>query len=219
MNSNYKYMKKERKMIKSYSLYNKDNNKIFNSTVKLKNIKKLQLKKCLSFRQTLNNRFFKSLRNSWFKPKTTLFPKIIDKNTFNFSLKDENNDILKRTFNIIKGNKKHQQFTNIANRKEIAKKNAAKEFREKMKLIQSNLEIIKKCNLEEKKRMKELMMIRRVKKNEKQSVKKDKRNSEEREKYERKLNIKNDKIMNKYKEIMNKIKIKDNRLYPLNNFN
>ena len=74
-----------------------------------------------------------------------------DKNIFNFSLKDENNAILRRTFNIIKGNKKHLQFTNIANRKEIAKKNAAKEFREKLKLIQSNLEIIKKCNLEEKK--------------------------------------------------------------------
>ena len=220
MNSNYKYMKKERRMIKSYSLYNnKDNNKIFNSTVKLKNIKKLHIKKCLSFRQALNNRFYKSLRNSWFKPKNTLFPSIIDKNTFNFSLKDENNAILRRTFNIIKGNKKHQQFTNIANRKEIAKKNAAKEFREKMKLIQSNLEIIKKCNLEEKKKMKELMMIRRMKKNEKNSVKKNKRNFDNHEIIDRNLNIKNDKIMNKYKEIMNKIKIKDKRFQSLNNFN
>ena len=218
MNSNYKYMKKERRMIKSYSLYNnKDNNKIFNSTVK--NIKKLHIKKCLSFRQALNNRFYKSLRNSWFKPKNILFPSIIDKNTFNFSLKDENNAILRRTFNIIKGNKKHQQFTNIANRKEIAKKNAAKEFREKMKLIQSNLEIIKKCNLEEKKKMKELMMIRRMKKNEKKSVKKNKRNFDNHEIIDRNLNIKNDKIMNKYKEIMNKIKIKDKRFQSLNNFN
>ena len=58
--------------------------------------------------------------------------------------------------------------------------------------------------------MKELMMIRRMKKNEKKSVKKNKRNFDNHE-IDRNLNIKNDKIMNKYKEIMNKIKIKDKR--------
>ena len=66
--------------------------------------------------------------------------------------------------------------------------------------------------------MKELMMIRRMKKNEKKSVKKNKRNFDNHE-IDRNLNIKNDKIMNKYKEIMNKIKIKDKRFQSLNNFN
>ena len=62
------------------------------------------------------------------------------------------------------------------------------------------------------------MMIRRMKKNEKKSVKKNKRNFDNHE-IDRNLNIKNDKIMNKYKEIMNKIKIKDKRFQSLNNFN
>ena len=170
---NSKFFKKQKKILKSFSLYNinsKNNSNInrFNSTEKVKNLKKIKtIKKHFSFKKNVNNRFYKLLRNynnnSWSKYKKRASPNIIDKNTFNFSLKDENNEILRRTFNIINGDKKHIQYCNIANKKEIDKLNSTKEFREKMKIIQNNLQIIKKNNLEEKKKMKELMMIRKIK--------------------------------------------------------
>ena len=257
---NSKYFKKEKKILKSFSLYNinnknnSDNNR-FNSTGKIKNIKKIKsFKKHFSFRHNLNNRFYKLLKNynnnSWTKHKKRASPNIIDKNTFNFSLKDENNEILKRTLNIINGDKKHLQYCNIANKKEIDKLNSAKEFREKMKIIQNNLQIIKKNNLEEKKKMKELMMIRKIKNQKNQEIIRikletnaknnleDKKgikklninkiknphnviikietkhnlkfnrinNREKLEKFERKLDIQKDKLMNKYSEIMKRIK-------------
>ena len=177
---NSKFFKKQKKILKSFSLYNinsKNNSNInrFNSTEKVKNLKKIKtIKKHFSFRKNVNNRFYKLLRNynnnSWSKYKKRASPNIIDKNTFNFSLKDENNEILRRTFNIIKGDKKHIQYCNIANKKEIDKLNSAKEFREKMKIIQNNLQIIKKNNLEEKKKMKELMMIRKIKNQKNQDI-------------------------------------------------
>ena len=177
---NSKFFKKQKKILKSFSLYNinsKNNSNInrFNSTEKVKNLKKIKtIKKHFSFRKNVNNRFYKLLRNynnnSWSKYKKRASPNIIDKNTFNFSLKDENNEILRRTFNIINGDKKHIQYCNIANKKEIDKLNSAKEFREKMKIIQNNLQIIKKNNLEEKKKMKELMMIRKIKNQKNQDI-------------------------------------------------
>ena len=177
---NSKFFKKQKKILKSFSLYNinsKNNSNInrFNSTEKVKNLKKIKtIKKHFSFRKNVNNRFYKLLRNynnnSWSKYKKRASPNIIDKNTFNFSLKDENNEILRRTFNIINGDKKHIQYCNIANKKEIDKLNSAKEFREKMKIIQNNLQIIKKNNLEEKKKMKELMMIRKIKNQKNQEI-------------------------------------------------
>ena len=213
---NSKYIKTNKKLVKSYTLYLKNitddkYNKLLNSTKKLKNYTKLNLKRNLSFRQTLKNGFYKQLKHSWKKQQTTLFPNIIDKNTFNFSLKDENNEILRRTFNKNKENEKHTQYSNFAYKKEIEKIKAAKEFREKMKIIKNNLEIIKKNNLEEKKKMKELIMIRKMKKNKKESVKKDKIKIENQETYYKKLNIKNDKVMNKYREIMKKAIIKNNK--------
>ena len=213
---NSKYIKTNKKLVKSYTLYLKNitddkYNKLLNSTKKLKNYTKLNLKRNLSFRQTLKNGFYKQLKHSWKKQQTTLFPNIIDKNTFNFSLKDENNEILLRTFNKNKENEKHTQYSNFAYKKEIEKIKAAKEFREKMKIIKNNLEIIKKNNLEEKKKMKELIMIRKMKKNKKESVKKDKIKIENQESYYKKLNIKNDKVMNKYREIMKKAIIKNNK--------
>ena len=226
-----KYIKKEKKKLKSFSLYNINNknnsnnerNERFNSSGKIKNIKGIKkIKKHYSFRKILNNKFYKLLKNynnnSWTKHKKRDLPTIIDKNTFNFSLKDENNDILRRTYNIIKGDKKHLQYSNIANKKEIDKLNSAKEFREKMKIIQNNLQIIKKNNLEEKKKMKELMMIRKVKNREKQEMmrklvtKSNKlkfngiKNREKLEKFDRKLDIQKDKLMSKYTEIMKRIK-------------
>ena len=177
---NSKFFKKQKKILKSFSLYNinsKNNSNInrFNSIEKVKNLKKIKtIKKHFSFRKNVNNRFYKLLRNynnnSWSKYKKRASPNIIDKNTFNFSLKDENNEILRRTFNIINGDKKHIQYCNIANKKEIDKLNSAKEFREKMKIIQNNLQIIKKNNLEEKKKMKELMMIRKIKNQKNQDI-------------------------------------------------
>ena len=219
---------KIRKLIKSFSLYNKKPKE------KIINFKKFDIKKQLSFRKTLNNRFYKTLKNTIrYKPKNTLFPRIIDKNTFDFSLKDENSDILRRINNINKGNIKHLQYSILSNKKKIAKIKEAKEFREKMKVIQRNLEIIKKNSLEEKKKMKELMLIRKTKKHKKKSDKKDIKkigptNAYERklnikkfgsfDDYERKLNLKNAQIMNKYKEIMNKIRKKDSNCDSLKNF-
>ena len=220
---NSKFFKKQKKILKSFSLYNinsKNNSNInrFNSTEKVKNLKKIKtIKKHFSFRKNVNNRFYKLLRNynnnSWSKYKKRASPNIIDKNTFNFSLKDENNDILIRTINIEKGNRKHILYSSIASKREREKIREAKEFHNKMKIIESNLKIIKKNNLDEKRKMKELMMIRKIKKlnskpknyDIKSYILKNDKNLMSKQSTKRK-----EKVMNKFEEIMKKIKQKNN---------
>ena len=221
-----KYIMKEKKLKKSYSLYNTFNNtfnktikiKKYNSTEKLKGIKKIKkVKKNLSHNKALYNKFYKllnmNLKNRTKRAKYELFPQIIDKNTFNFSLKDENNDILIRTINIEKGNRKHILYSSIASKREREKIREAKEFHNKMKIIESNLKIIKKNNLDEKRKMKELMMIRKIKKlnskpknyDIKSYILKNDNNLMSKQSTKRK-----EKVMNKFEEIMKKIKQKNN---------
>ena len=213
-----KNIMKGRKLKKSYSLYNTFysacNNTIriqkCNSTEKLKSIKKIKkVKKNLSYRQSLYNRFYKLLKNRTIKkPKYDLFPQINDKNTFNFSLKDENNDILIRTLNIDKGNKKHILYSNIASKREREKIREAKEFRNKMKIIESNLKIIQKNNLEEKRKMKELIMIRKIKKINPKGKNNDIKSyilKNDNKLINKKLEIRKGKLINKFEEIMKRI--------------
>lgn len=188
----------------SFSLYkNKNNNNTKGKAFgKMNNLKRL--KKHSSCKESLNNKFFKLLsKNKNPKETYTIFPNIIDKNTFNFNLEDENTEILRRTLKIKIGNQKHLELCNISNRNKIEKMNSAKEFRNKMKMIQNNIELIKKKNLEEKKKMKELISIRKINK-----PKKNINDYKLKKKFElnEKLDIENTIIKNKYNEIMKRVK-------------
>ena len=195
---------------KSYKLYKPKNMKI-NSLEKNKSVK--TIKKHLPSRHSLTNKFFRSLRSTcsqWSRPKKHIFPNIIDKNTFNFNLSDENNDLLKRDYILKIGEKKHNYFSKISNKKKIEKINSAKEFLNKMKIMQNNLEIIKKKNLEEKRKMKELILTRKIKKfkkydlNNKVSRRRSIFNEEKLKTFDKKLTIEKDKLMNRFNEIMRK---------------
>ena len=157
---------KEKEKIKrklSYRLYKPKNMKL-NPIEKIEKIKKVKrLKKNFSTKQTFKN-FYKSLKSTWSQSKRHFYPSIIDKNTFNFNLSDENSELIKRTFIINKGNLKHNYLTKIANKKEIEKINSAKEFRNRMKIMKNNLEIIKKKNLEEKIKINKLILFSTEKK-------------------------------------------------------
>lgn len=189
----------------SFSLYNKKNiNNIKGKTFgKINNVKRL--KKHSSCKESLNNKFFKLLsKNKNPKETYTFFPNIIDKNTFNFNLEDENTEILRRTLKIKMGNQKHLELCKISNRNKIEKMNSAKEFRNKMKMIQNNIELIKKKNLEEKKKMKELISIRKINKPKKNII--DDKLKKKKFELDKNLDKENNIIKNKYNEIMKRVK-------------
>ena len=208
-----KYFIKEN-IKKSYKLYKPKSMKL-NSSEKIKSVK--TIKKDLQSKQTLTNKFYKSLKSTWLqcsKPKKLIFPNIIEKNAFNFNLSDENSDYLKRDYILKIGEIKHNYLSKMSDKKKIEKVNSAKEFLNKMKIMQNNLEIIKNKNLEEKKKMKELILkrkLKQLKKNDLNSKKKSQLkplfNAENIKIFDRKLSIEKDNLMNRFNEIMRKAKI------------
>ena len=82
--------------------------------------------------------------------------------------------------------------------------NSAKEFRNKMKMIQNNIELIKKKNLEEKKKMKELISIRKINKPKKNII--DDKLKKKKFELDKNLDKENNIIKNKYNEIMKRVK-------------
>ena len=142
-----------------------------------------------------------------FKTKKTYF------SAFNFNLSDENIDYLKRDYILKIGEIKHNYLSKMSDKKKIEKVNSAKEFLNKMKIMQNNLEIIKNKNLEEKKKMKELILKRKLKKLKKNDLNSKKKsqlkplfNAENIKIFDKKLSIEKDNLMNRFNEIMRKTK-------------
>lgn len=146
----------------SYTLYKHKNPKTIqlNPIKKIKRIKKI--KNHLSLRETVESKFYKSLKRNWTQSQKNFNSKYIDKNTFNFNVSDEYSDTLKRVSIKQKGIK-HKNLSIIAQKKVLEKINSAKQFRNKMEIMLNNLEIIKKKMLEEKQKMKEITIIRKIK--------------------------------------------------------
>ena len=229
---------------KSYSLYNpflsrttkSNQNRTFFSdhrtilksdkldypSIKLNNMKRVNSDK--SFKKTsLDYKFYKLLKKNRSVQKNSnfFFPNIIDKSPFNFNLKDEEAEIIKKIKNINKGNKKHRILSELAFKKETQKRKNIKEFMNEMKLYRINIKLVKKQNIEEKKKKKEILnlQIKKMKKLTHTSFDSmDKGSKSAKNKYkiltinnlfdkERKLIFKRDKLMHRFHEIMNKLKV------------
>ena len=229
---------------KSYSLYNpflsratkSNQNRTFFSdhrtilksdkldypSIKLNNMKRVNSYK--SFKKTsLDYKFYKLLKKNRSVQKNSnfFFPNIIDKSPFNFNLKDEEAEIIKKIKNINKGNKKHRILSELAFKKETQKRKNIKEFMNEMKLYRINIKLVKKQNIEEKKKKKEILnlQIKKMKKLTHTSFDSmDKGAKSAKNKYkiltinnlfdkERKLIFKRDKLMHRFHEIMNKLKV------------
>ena len=204
---------KKKKIVKSYSLYNIENNEI---NISEKKNKTKKLKKHLSSRQILNNKFYKLFKNTNSQKQKInyLFSNVIDKDNFNFKLEDENDIYLKKTFNIQNGNKKHLQFCKLENKKKETKLNSIKLFYQQMKILQKNA---KEEFLEQEKRKKELVKIKKnkemrlAKTNEKVKIKQNKKNifnekTEDLENCEEKLKRKRYILMIRFNNLMKRIK-------------
>ena len=193
---------KRKHLVKSYSLYNTESIKL-NLSDKKHEVKKP--KKHLSKKQILNNKFYKLLihSNSATRKKFCIFPNIIDKNTFNFNLEDENTSILRRTLKIQKGNKKHLQLSKLEYKKKEKKLDSVKLFRQKMKIMQEEAKV---DYLKEQKRMKELVKLKKIKTINQLQKHIHNENKEKFENFEQKLNSKREILMKKFHEIIKKYK-------------
>ena len=202
----------------AYSLYNPRNPHIslykrekFPFILKNSNTLKKSRKTSLSFK------FYKLLLKGQNKKMSrTIIPYSVDKNTFVFKSERERADSIERKKR--EGHRKHLELCKISNKKRIEKMNSAREFKNKMKLIvYNNIENIKKIkNLEEKKKMQELVRMRNINYNQKKYIIETKEQMDERikkeerriERIKKRLQIENNKIKDKYNEIMTKIKEK-----------
>ena len=208
-------------IFQSYSNSNPNNNKHFPLLKVGKNFMP-NLKRSKSYKQSIDYKFYKSLKNDSLglinKKYDTIFPEV-EKSCFNFC-KNEEDEMLKRIKRINDGNRKHKILCDIAFKKEIKKKKKNKKFLSEMKLARINFKISKKKVLENQKITNEL--------NNKQKIIKIKNKNLEHpkttkdiyyDKYrqifsnkfinnEKKYVIKKEKLMKRFHEIMDKINSK-----------
>lgn len=176
-------------------------------------------------KNSLDYKFYKLLKKSPKPKKNSNFflPEIIDKSPFNFNLKDEEAEIIKKIKRINKGNKKHRLLSEMAFKKETEKRKNVKNFLNEMKLNRINIKLVEKQNLEEKKKKLTQMLNLQMKKKKKikkitsisfDSIYKGSKSTTNKNSFvtinnlfdnERKLVLRRDKLMHRFHEIMNKL--------------
>jgi len=209
-----------KKSFSSVSFYKSKNNSSLalgfpESKVFMNNIQSFQKNtKKSPFRKSLAYKFYKLLKP---KKKMKIFTKfpLVEKNGFNFDMKDQNETINKK-IKISEGNRKHIQLAKKAYLKELEKKRNAKQFILTMKLIEQNRILIKEKDLKEKQKMNEIIKckmkltkksrIERVKSYSELILKEGKNKFLFQSNNKEKINEKNESLLNKYKEIMDKIR-------------
>jgi len=206
-------IKNANKIKKPYELYNTQRKKFDKVDINNNNHndKNEKLKKNHSSKFQLNNRFYKLFKNDRTKTKRTLFPYIVDKNPFNFStIEDRKNRILER---MKEGEMKHNLFSQLAYKKGVEKIKRAKEFFKQMKKMKSNLEIIKKNEIEGKRKVKEIFSKKIVNYKIRDNYNTHRRSNqrfngdfETLEKFSQNLNKKSEQLINEYNNILSRLK-------------